>query len=75
MTFKAFLPVLCYSSHFPFLVSTVAAIHISITVKYNFSFSLLQFTILNYRIIFHLYAFSLLNGETELNNQKQKCEN
>ena len=54
---KAFLPVLCYPSHFPLLVSTVASIHIPITVKYNFSFSLLKFTILNCQIIFHLYVF------------------
>ena len=34
---KASLSALCYPSHFPVLVSTVAAIHIP---KYNFSFSL-----------------------------------
>ena len=37
---KVFLPALCYPSYFLFLVPTVAAIHIPINVKYNFSFSL-----------------------------------
>ena len=32
-------------------------IHISITVKYNFNFSLFQLTILNCQIIFYLYVF------------------
>ena len=39
MKMSAFLPVLCYPSHFQFLVSTVAVTHIPITVKYNYSFS------------------------------------
>ena len=62
--------MICYPSHFPFLVSTVAAIHIPITVMYNFSFSLLQFTILNCLIIFHLYVFFVFNGEIELTKKK-----
>ena len=54
---KLFLLVLCYPSNFPFLLSIAAAIHISITANYNFCFSLLQFTILNSQIIFHLNIF------------------
>ena len=47
---KAFLSVLCYPSHFQFLVSTVV-IHILVTtVQYNFSFSYVF-------IVFHLYVF------------------
>ena len=40
MKLRCFLSVLYYPRHFPFLVSTVAATHIPITVKYNFSFCL-----------------------------------
>ena len=38
MKIRPFLPVLSYPRHFPFLLSTVAATHIPISVKYNFSF-------------------------------------
>ena len=63
----AFLLVLCCPSHFQYLVSTVATSHIPITVKYNFSFSFQQFTILNCEILFPLCLyFPLLNGEIEL---------
>ena len=58
------------SQTFSFLVSTIAAIHIFITVKYNFIFSLSQLPFFNCQMY-----FSLLNVEIELTNYLTNVQN
>ena len=59
------LPVLCYPSHFPFVVFIFAAIYIRITVKLFF------LTIYYFKLpifISFICNFFLLNGKIELTN-------
>ena len=51
-------PVLCYPNHFQFLVSLVAAIHISVEVIVVFLFNNLLFLAVKFLFRFNVFFFT-----------------